>query len=104
MSQENVEIVRAGYEEFNRTHQPAAEALHPEVEWHTAADLPDSAAHRGTDGIARLFAEWTSSFDDFRGDIEEIIDGGDEIVVVVIRLRGRLRGSSEEVELPETHV
>ena len=78
--------------------------LHPEVEWHTAQDLPDSGMHRGVDGIAKLFSEWTASFEDFQGDIDEIIDGGDEVVVVVVRLHGRLRGSSEEVVLPETQV
>ena len=104
MSEENAEIVRAGYEAFNRTQQPVPETLHPDVEWHTAEDLPDSGTHRGVDGIAKLFSEWAASFENFQADIDEIIDGGDELVVVVARLHGRLRGSSEEVVLPETHV
>jgi ketosteroid isomerase-like protein len=104
MSQENVEIVRRGYETFNRTHKPVREMLHPEVEWHTAEDLPDSGTHRGIDGVEKLFAEWSDSFEGFRGDIDEIIDGGDEVVVVVVELRGRIKGSSQEVVLPETHV
>jgi ketosteroid isomerase-like protein len=104
MSQGNVEIVRSGYETVNRTAQPVVEALHPEVEWHTAADLPDAGVHRGVDGVGRLVSEWFGSFEDFRADIEEIIDGGDEIVVVVLRLHGRVKGSSDTVELHETHV
>jgi ketosteroid isomerase-like protein len=104
MSQENVKTVRAGYVAFNRTHQPVPEMLHPDVEWHTADDLPDSGVHRGVAGIATLFSEWAGSFDDFQSDIEEIIDGGEEIVVVVVRLHGRLKGSNEEVELMESHV
>jgi ketosteroid isomerase-like protein len=104
MSQGNVEIVRAGYETVNRTAQPTAEMLHPEVEWHTAADLPDAGVHHGVDGVASLVSEWFGSFEDFRADIEEIIDGGDEIVVVVLRLHGRVKGSSDAVALSETHV
>jgi ketosteroid isomerase-like protein len=104
MSEENVQAVRAGYEVFNRTHEPVPEMLHPEVEWHTAEDLPDSGTHRGVNGIAKLFSDWAESFENFQADIEEIIDGGDEAVIVVARLHGRLKGSSEEVVLPETHV
>jgi ketosteroid isomerase-like protein len=55
-------------------------------------------------GIAKLFSEWAASFENFQADIDEIIDGGDELVVVVVQLPGGLRGSSEEVVLPETHV
>ena len=104
MSQENVETVRGGYETFNRTHRAAREVFHPNVEWHTAEDLPDSGTHRGIEGVQRLFAEWSDSFEDFQADIAEIIDGGVELVVVVVTLRGRLKGGHEEVVLPETHV
>jgi ketosteroid isomerase-like protein len=48
MSQQNVEIVRAGYQWFNRTHEVDVDALHPDFEWHTRDDLPDSATQRGS--------------------------------------------------------
>ena len=103
MSRENVELVRRTYEEFGRTRQAPLSALDPEVEWHTAADLPDSGVHRGHAGVAALIQEWVNSFEDFRADVEELIDGG-EYVVAPLVLRGRVRGSDEEVALPETHV
>ena len=87
-----------------RTYKPVPERLHPDVEWHTAKDLPDSGTHRGVEGVAKLFSEWAASFENFQAEIDEIIDGGDEMVIVVARLHGRLKGSSEEVVLPETHV
>ena len=40
MEAQNVEIVGAGLEAFNRTHQPVMETLHPD----TAEDLPDFGA------------------------------------------------------------
>jgi len=43
------------------------------------------------------------AFDDVRLSVEELIDAGDR-VVVVLRLHGRVRGSTQEVEMSETHV
>ncbi len=77
--------------------------MHPAVVWDTAGDLLDYGTHRGHEVVARLFSEWVEAFDDFRADVGEVNDAG-ESVVVVVRLRGRLRASSEAVELPETYV
>jgi hypothetical protein len=48
--------------------------LDPEVEWHTAADPPDSGVHYGHDGVAALVQEWVNSFEDFRADVDKFID------------------------------
>src|SRR5687767_4347740 len=103
MSEENIEAVRRAYEHFNRTHAPAYELFDPNVEWHTASDLPDTGTHRGHSGVAALFSAWAGSFDDFRADVEELVDAGDH-VVVWCNLRGRVRDSGAMVELPEAHV
>jgi ketosteroid isomerase-like protein len=103
MSQENVEIVRANYESFNRTHEVGQDAFHPDIEWHTRADLPDSGTHRGHDGVAQLFSSWVEAFEDLRVDPVELIDAGD-LVVAVVRLGGGIRGSGQVVEMEETHV
>ena len=114
MSEENVELIRRIYEEFDRTRRGSIEerqravlsAADPEVEWHTATDLPDSRVYRGHDGVAALIQEGVNSFEGFRVDAEEFIDRG-EYVVVPLVLRGRIRGSREpeqEVTLPHTHV
>jgi ketosteroid isomerase-like protein len=75
----------------------------PEIEWHTRADLPDSGVHRGHEGAAALVQEWVGSFEDLHFDIEDVIDRGDCVVISMV-LRGRIRGSDEEVSMPETHV
>lgn len=103
MSQENVEIVRGGYQSFNRTHELDVDAVHPSIEWHTRDDLPDSGTHRGSAGVAQLFSSWVEAFEDLRVDPEELIDA-DDFVVAVVRLRGRVRGSDQDVEMEETHV
>ena len=104
VSKENEEILRAAYESAARTQGPDFDFLDPDVEWHTRADLPDSATHRGHDGVAKLFSEWSELFDDLRFDPEEFIGVGDDVVVAVLQLSGRIRGSGEEVKMPETHV
>jgi ketosteroid isomerase-like protein len=103
MSQESVEIVRAGYELFNRTHELDVDTVHPSIEWHTRDDLPDSGTHRGYAGVAQLFSSWVEAFEDFRVDPEELIDA-DDFVVAVVRLRGRVKGSGRDVEMEETHL
>jgi uncharacterized protein len=103
MSRSDAERIRAAYETFNQSGEPDRDLLDPAVEWHTAHDLPDSGTYRGVEGVARLFSDWVGAFEDFRGEVEEVIDAGDRVIVVV-RLRGRVRGSSEEVDLAETHV
>ncbi|HMD55913.1 MAG TPA: nuclear transport factor 2 family protein [Solirubrobacteraceae bacterium] len=103
MSHENVELVRAGYEEANRLGEPAWWFLAPDIEWHTRADLPDSEVYRGHDAVRALFQEWTNAFEDARFDIQDVLDRGDYVVVPTV-LRGRIRGSADEVAMPETHV
>jgi uncharacterized protein len=103
MSQENVEIVRARYQWFNRTHELNVDTVHPSIEWHTRTDLPDSGTHRGYAGVAQLFSSWVEAFEDLRVDPEEFI-GTDDFVVAVVRLRGRVRGSGQGVEMEEAHV
>ncbi len=103
MSEQNLERVRQAYEFVDREHKPDFDVIHPDIQWHTRADLPDAATYSGPDGVARLMAEWWETFDDLHMDLEELIDAGDR-VVVVLRLHGRVRGSAHEVDMPETHL
>jgi len=105
MSQENVEVVRAAYEWANRTRElDLGDVLDPDFEWHTRVDLPDAGARKGHDGVTRLRAEWTETFDDFHVALDELLDAGD-CVIVVARLRGQIRGTGgQKLDLHETHV
>jgi len=116
MSRENVEVVREAFAAYRAAvsapnPQDAIRAFierfaHPEIEWHTSSDLPDSGVFRGRDGVAALIQEWLSSFEDYRVEPEEFIDRGAYVVVPVV-LRGRIPGSREsdqEVTLSHAHV
>ena len=107
MSEENVETFKRALEAFNRGDIDAVlERFDPEVEWHTAADLPDSRVYRGHDGVAALLQEWVDLFEDFHVEAEQFIDRGDYLVVPLL-LHGRVPGSAEsdqEVTLRRTQV
>jgi ketosteroid isomerase-like protein len=104
MSQENVEMVRAGYDAFNRGDIEAALApLHPDIEWWPAEDEPITEPYRGHDGYRRLIAEARDGVPDLQIEIEELFVVSDRVVVCV-RFWGRGRDSGAPVEVRETHV
>ena len=82
MSQHNVEIVRRANAAFNRgDYEGFAETLHPKVEFRDhahAADVTETLT--GTQALLSLLSAWRESFDDFRADISEYIDAGDNVV------------------------
>ena len=85
MSRENVEIVRRAYEAFNRHDFDAAmEALDPDVEWHQITQFPDRAIYRGREDMRDRFwnQQLVEQFEDFRIDVEELVDAGDHVVMI----------------------
>ena len=50
---------------------------HPEVEWSAPED---GTTYRGREGVRQRLEEWLESFDDYRYEVQRIIDcGGDEV-------------------------
>ena len=105
MSQENVELVRAAWEAWERGDMEAVFSFYdPEIVWdqsHTPT-LELSSLYHGHDGIKRFFREWLAAFDreSYYAHAEEFIDAG-EAVVVRIRQGGRGKESGVEVEMPQ---
>jgi ketosteroid isomerase-like protein len=67
--------------------------LDPEIEWRAAQD---SQSHRGHAGVERSVNSWFEVWDDYEAEIEELIDAGDD-VLVVISSRARGKGSGVTV-------
>jgi uncharacterized protein len=83
MSEENVEIVVRGFDAFARGDLGAIkDALDPQVEIVTEPDMPDQEVLRGHEGFATYMEDIAERWDDFRIDIDEIVDAGDEVVVI----------------------
>jgi ketosteroid isomerase-like protein len=96
MSQENVEIVRRHMEAFGSGDYAAAlGAYHPEVVC-DATVRPEGRIYRGRDGVAEAIRVWGGTWEDWTWEIEELIDAGDRVLMVV-RESGRGKGSRVDV-------
>jgi uncharacterized protein len=93
MAAGDLEIVRRGYDAFNRGDVAAVLAvLDPEVVWHAPPNLPESGAFRGRDQVRRWLESYGDAWEETGVDIEEIREEGDRVVAQV-RVSGRGRGS-----------
>ena len=101
MSQENVDAVLRGYEAFNRGDLGAAtEGFHPQIEWSGPGVLPEKREiYRGVDGVRRFWELWQAEFEDFSVEIEEVIDAGEQVIVMAA-VSGTGRGSGAHVRSP----
>jgi ketosteroid isomerase-like protein len=82
MSQENVEVVRAAYDAYNRGDLDAAlkdAAPECELDW-TRAVGPQRGVYR-LDQMRAFFVDFLEAFESTRVEPEEFIEAGDEVVV-----------------------
>jgi ketosteroid isomerase-like protein len=84
MSEENVELLRRIFEDFNRGDIEGAIELAgtpPEFEFVPSGSLiPDLASvQRGPDGFRRVNETFWSEFDDPHIELHELIDAGDQV-------------------------
>jgi uncharacterized protein len=100
MSRENVEIVRAGLEAYDRGGLNAlAEFWHPDINWRAAEGaLDDVGLMEGPDALRQYYEQWEDTFETIRAEVEELVEAGDQVVAVV-RGIGRMRESEAEVDL-----
>jgi ketosteroid isomerase-like protein len=96
MTQENMEIIRRGYEHFEATGEIRA---HPDLVWDVSKlGWPDRQIYHGPAGAMQFNAEWSDAWDDWALEPEEYIDAG-ERVVVILNQRGRSKATGIPVEM-----
>ena len=104
MSQENVEVMRRMYERWLADDPSLIDAFDPEIEVHPdpAADLVGvNDVYRGHDGLRRYMAQVYEAFEDYRPEVEDLLDLGDKVVTLAIE-HGRGRASGAAVEAHRT--
>ena len=85
---------------FNRDGIEAViDDYHPELEWHLPPQWLEDSVYTGHDGLRTLAALWTRNFDEYRWDIERIVDLGQRAVLLVYH-RGRTKDEGVRVEQP----
>ncbi|HYN90548.1 MAG TPA: nuclear transport factor 2 family protein [Thermoleophilaceae bacterium] len=97
MSQENVDLVRAGYDDFNSGNVEGVIArLHAEVEWiEPGGGGSPSGTFKGPDSVANeVFAKVPETFDEFTCSVEDASDEGDTVVVTA-RFKGKNKSGAE---------
>ena len=108
MSQENVDIVRANINAFNRgDYEEALAVLDQDVEWHVpdvaGLDAPASGMVRGPERVAEVFARWLGAWDPFSFEVTEILGHGEQVFLAGLQV-GRGRHSGVDVSVPTFHV
>jgi ketosteroid isomerase-like protein len=104
MAGEREAKLRAIWARYKATGDPRLdENFDPEIEWHLRADLPDSRTLHGLQQVEQLFAEWSEAFEDLQIDPVEISEVAGR-TIAVLRLRGRVKGSAQAVEMDEVWV
>jgi ketosteroid isomerase-like protein len=97
MSRENVELVRRCFDLFGRGDMEAVlEYVDPAIETIEGPEMPGSATYRGHAGLVEAYRHWASQWDDFRIEVEELIDAGSHVVAVT-RHHGTGRASGATV-------
>jgi uncharacterized protein len=82
MSEENVEIVRAAYDAFNRRDLDAAlEHATPDAELDWSRGIGPNAGVYKLDQMRSFLADLTDTFESVRVEPDEFIEAGDHVVV-----------------------
>jgi ketosteroid isomerase-like protein len=99
MSQANVEVVRRGFDAFNRRDQEAFLTVFvPDVEFRSYLDAVDPQVEQGLDGMRAWWDRVLSTFPNFEYELGELRDLGDRVLVEV-RQTGRASQSGVPIEL-----
>jgi ketosteroid isomerase-like protein len=91
MSQENVEILSAAIDAYNRGDWEATlSAAAPEFELDMSRSIgPQRGVYRLAE-VRQFWSDWGGAFDSVRQDVEEFIEAGDDVVASsVMHVRGR---------------
>jgi ketosteroid isomerase-like protein len=89
MSQENVDLLRAWIEAFNRRDRDALARLnHPHIEWTTSAEDPDAATHQGHEAVQRYIDGYVDAFPDLHIEATECFPVGSDRVFTTNRFSG----------------
>ena len=106
MSQENVEIVRRSWEEFQAgmvRGDPAAifdlGLAAEDFEWIVPEPLPDRLVWRGREEFVEFIRTWTAEFDNWSIRLERLIDAGEDRVVSLTVQTATGKGSGVPVDL-----
>jgi ketosteroid isomerase-like protein len=97
MSEENVEIVREGYERFAATGEFVVGLATDDFVWDMSNfhGWPEQQVYKGVDGAGAFLSTWLEAWEDWELELEALLDAGDKVVALV-----RQRGTSKAAGMP----
>jgi ketosteroid isomerase-like protein len=96
LSQENVEIVRAAYEEFAKGNLGGSLGLYdPLILFIPITDFPAADHYLGPDGLSAFMREYLNAWESFTMTAEELIEAESSVLVAV-----RQRALGRESRVP----
>lgn len=101
----NVAIARRLIGAFNRRDVDSVRAdLHSDVELHEWQEAPGARTYRGPEGIRAALDSWFETWAWMQIEIEDLLEVGDDRVLVTLHQRAKGSGSGIEVELRSFNV
>ena len=95
MSQENVEVIRRGYEHYEATGEPIWEDFAETIEIRDHQS-PDQGYYVGHEGFQRWIDDWSAAWTEWSIEVEDIVEAGDSVLVLI---HHTARGSSSGLDL-----
>ena len=101
MPRENVETLRRYFHRLNETGEPPADLVHPDLEIHMFKGSPIRGPYRGHEGLRRWRDDTFDVIQDWRLELENVIEGDDpDVLVTAQRFVGRTRHTDLPVDFP----
>jgi ketosteroid isomerase-like protein len=100
MSEENVDVIRRGFEHFAATGDVHAEITAPDFVWDMSKfhGWPEQQTYEGVDGARQFLRDWVGAWDDWELNVDSYREVGDK-VVTIMRQRGRSKSTGLEVDM-----
>jgi ketosteroid isomerase-like protein len=97
MSQENVEIVREGFERFATKGELAPDLATDDFVWDMSNfhGWPEQQVYEGVEGAGAFISTWLETWENWELEVESLLDGGDKVVALV-----RQHGTSKAAGMP----
>jgi ketosteroid isomerase-like protein len=104
MASAQLDIARSSIDAYNSGDREALMALLADD---VVCVVPDGLANAGTylgpEGFTRMIESWNEAWEDFRIEIDDLIEEGDAVIVLVTQ-HGRGRGSGVEIQMPALYL
>jgi uncharacterized protein len=96
---ENADLVRGFYAAAAAGDPRFMDLFHPDVEFRMPEVLPHGGTIRGRDALGSYFGDVLARWDDFRAELDDLVDGDDRVVAIG-RFCGRPKANGRYVEVP----